>query len=80
MRKFPFFLIFAVLLCACGSPSDTVTVLRELARAAGIPEGHANYPDEIYDAVLRVEDGIIAGKLTPPATREAYEAFLRENM
>ena len=49
--------------------------------AAGIPEGHANYPDEIYDAVLRVEDGIIAGKLTPPAaTREAYEAFLRENM
>ena len=47
--------------------------------AVGIPEGHANFSDEIYDAALRVEDDIIAGKLAPPATGEAYEAFLREN-
>lgn len=48
--------------------------------AVGIPKEGPNFSDELYDAALRVEDDIIAGKLAPPATREAYEAFLRENL
>ena len=44
--------------------------------AAGIPENHANYSDEIYDAVLQVADDIIAGKLIPPADEKTYRAFL----
>lgn len=54
-----------------------VTFLLGLAEGAvGIPDGHANYSDEIYDATLRAADDIISGKLTPPATPEAYVRFL----
>lgn len=44
--------------------------------AVGIPEGHANYSDEIYDATLRTVDDIIAGRITPPATEEGYNEFM----
>ena len=44
--------------------------------AVGIPEEHPNYPDEIYDAVLQVEDDIIAEKLVPAADEASYRAFL----
>jgi basic membrane protein A len=43
--------------------------------AVGIPAAHKNYKDEIYDAVLLVEDSIKSGKITPPATAEEYEVF-----
>ena len=44
--------------------------------AVGIPAGHQNYRDEIYDAVLLVEDSIKSGQITPPGTKEEYEAFV----
>nr|MCR5339666.1 BMP family ABC transporter substrate-binding protein [Lachnospiraceae bacterium] len=44
--------------------------------AVGIPTEHKNYRDEIYDAVLLVEDSIKSGQITPPATAEEYESFI----
>ncbi len=44
--------------------------------AAGIPEDHANYRDEIYDAVLLIEDKIKSGEIVPPATAEAYDLYI----
>ena len=46
--------------------------------AVGVPEGHGNYSDDIYDAALRAADDIISGKLVPPATQEAYEHFVTD--
>ena len=44
--------------------------------AVGISEEHPLYPDAVYDEMLRLKEEIIAGTLTVPADREAYEAFL----
>lgn len=53
-----------------------VTFLLGLAEGAvGIPEGHTNYSDDVYDAALRAADDIISGELTPPPTSEAFEIF-----
>ena len=46
--------------------------------AVGVPEGHSNYSDVIYDAALRAADDIISGNITPPATSEAYERYLAD--
>lgn len=42
----------------------------------GIPEENPNMSDEVYDATMAVKDVILEGKITPPATAEAYEEFL----
>ncbi|MBO4337576.1 MAG: BMP family ABC transporter substrate-binding protein [Lachnospiraceae bacterium] len=47
--------------------------------AVGIPVDHHNYRDEIYDAVLRLEDDIKSGKIIPPDSERAMNAFLLEN-
>ena len=44
--------------------------------AVGIPDGHSNYSDEIYDAALRVEDDIISGAIVPPDSAESYQRFM----
>lgn len=44
--------------------------------AVGIPEGHANYSDDIYDAALRTADDIISEELTLPTSAETFEDFL----
>lgn len=44
--------------------------------AVGIPEGHENYADEIYDEAIGLCDLIKAGKLIPPLNEEQYLAFI----
>ena len=44
--------------------------------AVGIPEGHDNYADEIYDDAIALCDLIKAGKLVPPMNEEQYLAFI----
>jgi basic membrane protein A len=44
--------------------------------AVGIPEGHENYADEIYDDAIALCDLIKAGKLIPPMNEEQYLAFI----
>lgn len=44
--------------------------------AVGIPAEHENYRDEIYDAVLSIEDKIKSGQLKVPATKDDLDAFL----
>ena len=53
----------------------TVLSLGLTEGAVGIPAEHKNYRDEIYDAVLLVEDSIKSGQITAPATAEEYESF-----
>ena len=44
--------------------------------AVGIPDGHSNYSDAVYDAVLRTADDIISGKITVPATKAEFDSFI----
>ncbi len=44
----------------------------------GIPEEHGNMPEGVYEDTLKVEDKIRNGELTPPTTKEEYEAFIAE--
>ena len=42
----------------------------------GIPEEHGNMAEGVYDDTLKVKDKIKNGELTPPTTKEEYEAFI----
>lgn len=43
--------------------------------AVGIPEEHKLMGDETYNAAIKVEDEIKAGKIVPPANKAEYEKF-----
>lgn len=42
----------------------------------GIPEEHGNMAEGVYEDTLKVKDKIKNGELTPPTTKEEYEAFI----
>ena len=42
----------------------------------GIPEEHGNMAEGVYEDTLKVKDKIKNGELTPPNTKEEYEAFI----
>lgn len=42
----------------------------------GIPEEHGNMTEGVYEDTLKVKDKIKNGELTPPTTKEEYEAFI----
>ena len=42
----------------------------------GIPEEHGNMVEGVYEDTLKVKDKIKNGELTPPTTKEEYEAFI----
>ena len=44
--------------------------------AVGIPKGHENYSDELYDAAMRLADRIVSGEIAPPVDAESYARFL----
>lgn len=46
--------------------------------AVGIPSDHSNYPDAVYNAVLRLSDQLVSGKIVPPGNQEAFDRFLAE--
>lgn len=42
----------------------------------GIPEEHSNMPEGVYEDTLKVKYKIKNGELTPPTTKDEYEAFI----
>lgn len=44
----------------------------------GISEEHGNMPDGVYEATLEIGEQIKEGEITPPSTKEEYEAFIAE--
>lgn len=44
-------------------------------RAVGIPTDHPNFSDELYDAVMQIEQKIILNEISVPKNAEEYEAL-----
>ncbi len=44
--------------------------------AVGISEDHHLYPDEVYDAVMKLSDAIAEGDIMPPSNEEEYNDFI----
>lgn len=44
----------------------------------GISEEHGNMPEGVYEATLEIGEQIKEGKITPPSTKDEYEAFIAE--
>ena len=47
--------------------------------AVGIPEGHANFADNIYDEALTLCDRIKAGEIVPPSNEDQYIEYESAN-
>jgi basic membrane protein A len=45
--------------------------------AVGIPEHHENFSDDLYNETLAIADQIKSGDITPPSTKDEYEAFIK---
>ncbi len=46
--------------------------------AVGISEDHHLYPDEVYDAVMKLSDAIAQGDIIPPSNEEEYNDFIAD--
>lgn len=46
--------------------------------AVGIPEKNDNLDKKVYDDTMKIQDEIKAGKITPPASKDSYEKFVKD--
>lgn len=56
-------------------PKDVVYGLSE--NAVGISKDHHLYSDDVYKAALEVGDKIKSGEITPPATKDDYNTYVK---
>ena len=59
-----------------GELADPNVTLGLTEDCVGIPEDHALYGDEIYNAAMEIEEQIKNGDIVPPANEEEYNTYV----